>query len=113
MILEGIEEGIAGRGVMKEDGVLGGSKLGTTFFHDSMKLESCAGVAGTSVEKARVLLDVVAVVVRAKRRDASRNMVRVLFAFLWWRWLGGLGIGEIWAFIGILKLDRIGSLNDH
>ena len=83
MILEGIEEGVAGRGVMKEDGVLGGSKLGTTFFHDSMKLESCAGVAGTSVEKARVLLDVVAVVVRAKRRDACRNMVRVLFAFFW------------------------------
>lgn len=40
MSLEGIAEGVAGRGVMKEDGVLGGSMLGMTLDHDSMKLES-------------------------------------------------------------------------
>lgn len=56
---------------MKEEGVLGGSMFGITFFHDSTKLESTSGVVGTSDEKAR---DLVTAVVRAKRREACRNI---------------------------------------
>lgn len=51
MIFEGMEEGVAGRGCMKWEGVLGGSMLGVTFFHESTKAESELGAAGRSVEK--------------------------------------------------------------
>lgn len=56
---------------MKDDGVLGGSMFGMIFFHESMKAESAVGVAGTSEEKARDLVNVMA---RAKRREACRNI---------------------------------------
>ena len=73
VILEGIE-GVAGRGLMKEDGVLGGSIFGINFFHDSLNAESVpvAAAAGTSDEKDRMLR------VAAEpdnRREACRNMV--------------------------------------
>jgi len=38
---------------MKESGVFGGSRFELTFFQASAKLESAAGVAGTSVERRR------------------------------------------------------------
>lgn len=63
---------MAGRGVMYADGVLGGSALGTTFFHASTKVESAAASAGRSVEKGRLHLIVVA---RARSREDCLNMV--------------------------------------
>jgi hypothetical protein len=51
--------------------------LGMTFFHDSTKAVSVVGEAGRSVEKGLAL----ALRVRAKSREACRNMVDG-----WW-WL--------------------------
>lgn len=45
--------------------------LGMSFFHDSMKAESGVGAAGRSVDKGLAP----ARRVRAKRREACRNMV--------------------------------------
>lgn len=45
--------------------------IGFTFFHDSTKVESTAGAAGTCDEKAR---DLVTALARAKRREACRNI---------------------------------------
>lgn len=67
-----MEEGVGGRGFMKESGVLGGSMLGSTFFHASTKLESTVGEAGRSVEKERVLA---ARKDRPSRLVARRNMM--------------------------------------
>lgn len=53
MSLVGIEDGLGGRGCMKESGVLGGSMLGTTFFQASTNAESAQGAAGGSVERNR------------------------------------------------------------
>lgn len=75
-----MEVGVCGRVTMKDDGVLGGSMFGMTFFHESMKVESTAGVAGTSEENAR---DLVNAVVRAKRREACLNIFR------FWRFVDG------------------------
>jgi hypothetical protein len=77
VILEGMEEEVGGRGFMKWEGVLGGSMLGMTFFHDSTKAASVVGAAGRSVEKGLAP----ALRVRAKWREACRNMVNA-----WW-WL--------------------------
>lgn len=74
VILEGIEEGVGGRGFMKEDGVFGGSMFGVTFFHDSMKVSSADGVA-RSVENGRARVRIVAVTGRVNRREACLNMV--------------------------------------
>lgn len=51
--LEGMEEGVGGRGFTKAIGVLGGSMFGTTFFQASAKEESAVGAAGRSVENGR------------------------------------------------------------
>lgn len=48
MILEGMEEGVGGRGFMKESGVFGGSMFGVTFFQASTNAESTVGAAGRS-----------------------------------------------------------------
>ncbi len=50
MSLAGILEGVGGRGVMKERGVLGGSRFGTTLFHASAKALSAGDASETSVE---------------------------------------------------------------
>ena len=74
MILEGIE-GVAGRGPMKEDGVLGGSIFGINFFHDSLNAESvpvAEAAAGTSDEKDRMLR---VAAEPENRREACLNMV--------------------------------------
>ena len=71
MSLVGIEAGVAGRGCIYAEGVLGGSMLGTTFFHASTKLESAVGAAGRSVEKHR---DLAARRGRPRRVVARRNM---------------------------------------
>lgn len=66
-----MEEGVAGRGAMKERGVLGGSILGITFFQAATKASSGAAAAGRSVEKDLVLAERRG---RAKRLEARRNM---------------------------------------
>ncbi|PKI75264.1 hypothetical protein CRG98_004304 [Punica granatum] len=48
-----MEDGVGGRGCMKESGVLGGSILGVTFLQASTNAESAVGAAGRSVERAR------------------------------------------------------------
>lgn len=50
--LEGMEEGVGGRGFINASGVFGGSMLGAAFFHASRNVESTAGASVTSVEKA-------------------------------------------------------------
>lgn len=60
---------------MKERGVLGGSKLGTTFFHASTKFSSAVGSTGRSVEKGRALALAEERRGRARRPVARRNMV--------------------------------------
>lgn len=67
-----MEEGVAGRGAMKERGVLGGSILGMTFFQAETKASWLEPAAGRSVEKDLVLAERKG---RAKRVDARRNMV--------------------------------------
>lgn len=54
MSLDGIEDGVGGLGSMNERGVLGGSMLGTSFFHASTNAASAACSAGRSAEKRRV-----------------------------------------------------------
>lgn len=71
-----MEEGVAGRGFMKCEGVLGGSMFGITFFHDSMKPESMLVVvaaAGTSVAVEKGLL--LNLTDPAKRREACLNIM--------------------------------------
>ena len=70
-----MEEGVAGRGFMKCEGVLGGSMFGITFFHDSMKPESALVVvaAGTSVAVEKGLL--LNLTDPAKRREPCRNIM--------------------------------------
>lgn len=53
--LDGMEDGVGGRGCMNESGVLGGSMFGTTFFHASTNAASAvaAAGAGASAENAR------------------------------------------------------------
>lgn len=53
VILEGIVDGVGGRGFIKADGVLGGSMFGATFFHDSINAESWTGVSGKFVDMGR------------------------------------------------------------
>lgn len=56
MSFEGIEEGVGGRGFMKERGVLGGSMFGETFLHPSTNAASSVGDAAKSeVENGRKL----------------------------------------------------------
>lgn len=66
-----MEEGVAGRGAMKERGVLGGSILGITFFQAETKASSVEAAAGRSVEKDLVLAERKE---RANRLEARRNM---------------------------------------
>nr|GMD51074.1 hypothetical protein CRG98_004304 [Ipomoea batatas] len=66
-----MEDGVAGRGAMYADGVLGGSTLGISFFQASTKVESAAVSAGRSVEKGRRHPIVVA---RARSREECLNM---------------------------------------
>ncbi|KAK3025085.1 hypothetical protein RJ639_044964 [Escallonia herrerae] len=69
-----MEEGVGGRGFMKESGVLGGSMFGATFFHASTKAWSAAGADSRSVEKGRALGRAAAD--RERRRAVAwRNMV--------------------------------------
>ncbi|KAK5825617.1 hypothetical protein PVK06_020473 [Gossypium arboreum] len=46
-----MEEGVGGRGCMKDGGVLGGSILGITLVHASVNVASAEGAASRSVEK--------------------------------------------------------------
>lgn len=63
--------GVGGRGFMNASGVLGGSRLGLTFFQASTNLEFSTGVA-TSVENRR------AAAARASKVDvARRNMATI------------------------------------
>ena len=72
---EGIEEGVGGRGFMKESGVFGGSMLGETFFHASTKAVSSAGdAAGRSVENGLPRRPAAARD-RVRRREAERYIV--------------------------------------
>jgi hypothetical protein len=64
--LEGMVDGVGGRGFMKARGVLGGSMLGITLFQLSTKDASTAGAAETSVEKGRA---------RAERKGRERTLV--------------------------------------
>ena len=87
MNLEGIEDGVGGRGCMNERGVLGGSMLGITFFHASTNVASAAWAAGRSVEKDRALAVKMG---RAKRPDARRNILGGV-----WGWsLGSRKVGD-------------------
>lgn len=122
--LEGMEEGVGGRGCMKERGVLGGSKLGTTFFQASTKASSAFGATGRSVEKGRALALAEERRGRARRPVARRNMVGsvarsglavserevwVLWGALWkWgrKWLGWLGF----VVVGSCCLAAVGFL---
>lgn len=74
MILVGIVEGVGGLGVMKEAGVFGGSMFVITFLHESMKVESVDGVAGTSVDNARTL-NRLEITGRERMRVACRSIV--------------------------------------
>lgn len=69
-------EGVGGLGVIKDEGVFGGSMFGITFFHDSMKVASVDGVVGTSVENDRTLnrFDVIG---QDRMRVACRSIVPV------------------------------------
>ena len=58
---------------MNDDGVLGGSMFGATFFHASTKVVSAAAGGATSVEKVRARI--VADTGRVNSREACLNMV--------------------------------------
>lgn len=83
MSFVGIEEGVEGRGFMKEEGVCGGSMFGATFFHASTKVES--SVDGSSVEKARDVadLDDATATDRERRREACLNMAAMSLREIW------------------------------
>lgn len=85
-----MEDGVAGRGFIKERGVFGGSMFGITFFQASMKFESPVSVAGRSVEKGRVLALAEEIMGRARRPVARRNMV----------------VGERWDRSGLAGSER-------
>jgi hypothetical protein len=72
--LVGMAAGVGGRGCIREMGVLGGSRLGATFFHASTNVESSAASAGTSaVASARRAVGATAAR-EARRRAAWRSI---------------------------------------
>lgn len=94
--LEGMDEGVAGRGFMKERGVLGGSMFGITFFQASTKVESSVGAAGRSVEYGLALDPEEDIKRRARRPVARRNMAWEEWgrsALAGWEREEGLGAG--------------------
>lgn len=106
--LEGIDDGVAGLGFMKADGVIGGSVLGITFFQASEKVESTLFAAGRSVEKGRRHFIVVALV---RSLELCRSMIVDGSGGGGRRRLIGNGrageISEIWAVAKRFRLFRI------
>ena len=66
-----MEDGVAGRGAMKERGVLGGSIVGIAFFQAATNASSVEEAAGRSAEKDLALAERRG---RVKREEARRNM---------------------------------------
>lgn len=75
----GIAEGVGGLDCIKERGVLGGSRLGATFFHDSTKASSTFASATGSSENHRIEA-------QFGRREATEGRRRRAVA---WRYMVG------------------------